>query len=140
MIDIGKTETARPSWWRVRAYAIFLCVALLATACGGDSTATNTGPQYPTGIGSDIEKQLKYDARVVDFNPNGDTLIVNVNESWMSSPPGIRARALGQWFSLWQSSHGASSKILVKHDGKDVDTWTADKGYQPVSAEKKEDS
>jgi hypothetical protein len=39
---------------------------------------------------------------------------------------------------LWQPSHGAGSKIIVEHEGTEVDSWTAEKGYQPVSKEKRE--
>lgn len=138
MNGIVKMETARAMSMRAVAYAIALGVALLATACGGDTAPTGNASQYPTGIASDIEKQLKYDARVQDFKANGDTLIVTVNDAWMSSPPGMRARALGQWYSLWQPSHGAGSKIVVEHQGNEVETWTAEKGYQPASKEKEE--
>lgn len=122
---------------RLLSSVIILGIALLAVACGGGHTATSTSPQYPTGVGNDIEKQLKYDARVQDYQPDGNTLVVNVNDSWMSSPPGMRQRALGQWYSLWQAAHGNSSKIVVKHQGTEVDTWTAEKGYQPAGTEKK---
>ena len=135
-----KEESGSESRLRLLGSVIIFSIALLALACGGDHTQTNTSPQYPTGIGNDIEKQLKYDARVQDFQPDGNTLIVNVNDSWMSSPPGMRQRALGQWYSLWQAAHGNSSKIVVKHQGTEVDTWTAEKGYQPAGMEKKETS
>ena len=125
---------------RTLAWVIAISAMLLVVACGGDHTATNTSPQYPTGIGNDIEKQLKYDARVQDYQPDGNTLIVNVNDSWMSSPPGMRQRALGQWYSLWQAEHGNNSKIVVRLRGTEVDTWTAEKGYQPAGTEKKETS
>lgn len=138
MNGTGKIQSGHATWLRASAYVIAFGILLLATACGGDATPTNTSSQYPVGIGSDIEKQLKYDARVVDFNPNGNTLIVNVNDSWISSPPGMRARALGQWYSLWQQAHGTGSKIIVKYEGNDVDFWTAEKGYQPAA--KKETS
>lgn len=125
---------------RTLTWVIAISAMLFVAACGGDHTQTNTSPQYPTGIGNDIEKQLKYDARVQDYQPDGNTLIVNVNDSWMSSPPGMRQRALGQWYSLWQAAHGNNSKIVVKHQGTEVDTWTAEKGYQPAGMEKKETS
>ncbi|MGA9773840.1 MAG: hypothetical protein WBV94_32720 [Blastocatellia bacterium] len=121
-------------------WVIAIFAMLFVVACGGGHAPTNTSPQYPTGIGNDIEKQLKYDARVQDFQPDGNTLVVNVNDSWMSSPPGMRQRALGQWYSLWQASHGNNSKIVVKHQGTEVDIWTAEKGYQPADMEKKKTS
>jgi len=86
---------------------------------------------YPAGISEDIEQQLKYDARVDSFEPDGEDLIVNVNDTWLHSPPGMRERALGQWYSLWQPAHGSASKIVVRFDGSEVERWTAEKGYQP---------
>jgi hypothetical protein len=113
-----------------------MAAMLFSIACGSDShQATNAG-KYPTGISDDIEQQLKYDARVDGFEQDGENLIVNVNEAWPNSPPGMRERALGQWYGLWRTTHSASSKIVVKHEGNELDTWTADKGYQPAGGEK----
>ena len=125
-------EVIRRTMW----VALFAAV-LFAFGCGSDSTQPDNTPKYPTGISDDIEQQLKYDARVDNFEADGDNLTVNVNDGWMHSPAGMRERTLGQWYSMWQSSHKAS-KIVVKFQGNDVETFTADKGYQPVSAEKKE--
>jgi hypothetical protein len=137
----GFGSTAKTATWRrLLMCAAVIGAALMAVACGGSSKATNTAPQYPAGIGNDISKQLKFDGRVQDFEENGSTLVVNVNDAWTASPPGMRERALGQWFSLWQSAHGKESKIVVKHAGTEVDTYTADKGYQPVSKETKKES
>ena len=108
-----------------------LLAVLIAYGCGSDSHQTSTGQKYPAGISEDIQQQLKYDARVDSFDPEGEDLIVNVNDTWLHSPPGIRERALGQWYSLWQPSHGSASKIVVRFDGSDLETWTAEKGYQP---------
>ena len=109
---------------------------LLLHGCGGSQTQTGNTAKYPAGISEDIEQQLKYDARVESFEPDGETLVVNVNDTWLHSPPGMRERALGHWYSLWQPSHGNSSKIVIKHDGEEVESWTADKGYQPSSKPK----
>ena len=49
----------------------------------------------------------------------------------------MRERALGSWYSKWQPAHKASSKIIVKFEGNEVESWTADKGYQPANTEKK---
>jgi hypothetical protein len=109
-----------------------------AFGCGSDSHHSSTGANYPVGISDNIDQQLKYDARVDSFEPDGEDLIVNVNESWMNSPLGIRERALGQWYSLWQGSHSKTSKILVKFDGTEIERWTAEKGYQPASKDNKD--
>ncbi len=117
--------------------AILLGSMLFAYGCGSDSSQTSTVAKYPAGISEDIEQQLKYDARVDGFEPDGEDLVVNVNVSWMHSPPGMRERALGQWYSLWQPAHSAASKIIVKFEGKEVERWTAEKGYQPATEENK---
>ena len=125
----------RPLVWMFLLAAMFV-----AFGCGSDSQQTSSAAKYPSGISEDIDQQLKYDARVESFEPDGQDLVVNVNDTWLHSPPGMRERALGHWYSLWQPGHGNSSKIVVKHDGEEVESWTADKGYQPATKEKKSTS
>ena len=121
---------------RLLAWITLLGAMLFIFGCGGDSQQSANSTKYPVGISEDIEQQLKYDARVDSFEPEGQDLVVNVNDTWLRSPTGMRERTLGQWYSLWQPSHNKSSKIVVKHDGNEVESWTAEKGYQPA-AEKK---
>ena len=125
---------------RPAAWMVLLSAVLFAFGCGGDSPQTGSAAKYPTGISEDIGQQLKYDARVDSFDPDGEDLIVNVNETWLHSPPGIRERALGQWYSLWGPAHSSAGKIVVKFDGDEVESYTAEKGYQPASKEKKKAS
>ena len=120
--------------------ALALGSVLFAFGCGGDSQQTGSAAKYPTGISEDIVQQLKYDARVDSFDPDGEDLVVNVNDTWLHSPPGMRERALGQWYSLWRPAHSSASKIVVKYEGDEVESWTAEKGYQPVTREKKKAS
>jgi hypothetical protein len=122
---------------RMMLVAFVLGSMVLAVGCGSDSHHTSSAEKYPAGISEDVEQQLKYDARVESFTPEGDDLIVNVNDAWMHSPPGIRERALGHWFSLWKPSQNTASKIVVKFDGNEVERWTAEKGYEPASKEEK---
>ena len=122
---------------RMMLVAFVLGSMVLALGCGGGSHHTSSAEKYPAGISEDVEQQLKYDARVDSFTPEGDDLIVNVNDSWMHSPPGIRERALGHWFSLWKPSQNTANKIVVKFDGNEVERWTAEKGYEPASGEEK---
>lgn len=122
---------------RGAVWAVLLAAMLSAAGCGSDSQQTSTAAKYPAGISEDIEQQLKYDARVDSFEPDGEDLIVNVNDTWLHSPPGMRERALGQWYSLWQPAHSSASKIVVRFDGSEVERWTAEKGYQPASKENK---
>ena len=120
--------------------AFVLGSMLFTFGCGGESHQTGIAEKYPAGISEDIEQQLKYDARVDGFEPEGADLIVNVNDTWLHSPPGIRERALGQWYSLWQPAPGSASNIVEKFEGNEVERWTAEKGYQPASKENKEPS
>lgn len=129
---------SRTDLLRYTAWAIALGAMLFAYGCGGDSHHPGAATKYPAGISEDIEQQLKYDARVEKAEPEGEDLIVNVNETWLHSPPGMRERALGQWYSLWQTSHSSASKIVVKFDGSEVERWTAEKGYQPATKENKD--
>ena len=119
--------------------AVGLCLMLFAIGCGGGSHNASSAEKYPAGISEDVEQQLKYDARVDGVEPEGENLIVNVNESWMHSPPGMRERALGHWYSLWKPT-GKASKIVIKYEGNEVESWTGEKGYQPKAAESKEES
>lgn len=139
MNGIGKKENAFRAKLRPLTWAIAIGAVLFVYACGGDTTSTNTARQYPTGISDDLNKQLKYDARVQDYSEEGNTLIVNVNDSWLQSPPGMRERALGQWYSMWQNSQGKKDnlKIVVQHEGNAVDSWSGEHGYQPAGDKKK---
>jgi hypothetical protein len=139
MNGLGKKENATVAKLRPLIWAFALGAMLFATACGGDDTHSNNARLYPTGVSDDIYKQLKYDARVQDYEEQGNTLVVNVNESWMSSPPGMRERALGQWYGLWQTAHGNQDdlKIVVQHEGNALDSWSGEKGYQPVEDKKR---
>ena len=122
-ITMERTRSARSLLWMISVAAL-----LFAFACGGGSDqATNTA-KYPTGVSEDIEQQLKYDSRVDSFDATGDDLTVNVNDQWMNSPPGMQERSVGQWYSMWHSSHNGS--VIVQHDGDKVGRWTSD-CYQP---------
>ena len=121
---------------RMALIAFVLGSVLLAAGCGGDTHHTGLAEKYPAGISEDVEQQLKYDARVDSFEPEGNNLVVNVNDSWMHSPPGIRERALGQWFSLWKPSQNTAS-IVIKFEGNEVERWNGEKGYEPASKEEK---
>jgi hypothetical protein len=120
------------------AWLVAIAALLLAAACGGEPPKV-TQQQYPA-LTEDVAKQLKYDARVEDYEEDGDRLVVNVNEAWLSSPPGMQERAVGQWFALWRSSLGnaegaprESIQVVVRHDGNEVAKWTGKDGYQPIA-------
>src|SRR5687767_6690996 len=82
----------KPALW-----AVSLVALLLTIGCGSDSHDIGGAANYPSGISEDIEQQLKYDSRVDSFDTgSGEDLIVNVNESWLSSPAGMQERSVGQ--------------------------------------------
>jgi hypothetical protein len=119
-------------------WAFALCLAILTYGCGSSSDQTSSNPNYPTGISQDIEQQLKYDARVDSFDSTGENLVVNVNDAWLNSPPGMQERSVGQWYSSWHANHGGG--VEVQHDGNKVATWTSDKGYRPTTKPKSGES
>jgi hypothetical protein len=114
---------------RLVLLAIALGSMLLVNGCGSDATpAGSSTKEYPAGVSEEVEKQLKYDARVDSFEPDGENLIVEVNDAWVNSPQGMQERAVGQWYSLWHAGHSGS--VIVKHNGNPVASWSA-KGYKP---------
>lgn len=127
----------RGTGWLVLWLVLMLAVAF-SFGCGSDSQHSGSAAKYPSGISEDIEQQLKYDARVDSYDSSGDTLTVNVNEAWLNSPPGMQERSVGQWYTLWHSSH--SGGVVVQHDGNKVASWTSDGGYKPEPKSKGEES
>jgi len=118
-----------------RLFLVFALGSLIFVfGCGGSSNDAATTAKYATGISEDIEQQLKYDARVDSFDTSGDTLVVNVNDAWLNSPPGMQERSVGQWYTLWHSNH--SGGVEVQKDGDKVATWTSKSGYRPVTKSK----
>ncbi len=123
----------------VRKASIFsaLIALILMTACGGHPEAGGPRAQFPEGsvTNEDVEKLLKFDARVQDSRVEGNKLIVNVNQSWTSSPPGIQERAMGRWYGYWQAANGGSADkpqkgfdVVAEFNGKQIAQWTSD-GY-----------
>lgn len=112
--------------------AIMLGAMLFICGCGSDSSQGGVAASYPTGISEDVEQQLKYDARVDSFEQgDSDSLVVNVNEGWLNSPPGMQERSLGQWYTMWHANH--SGGVVVQNDGNKLASWTTEHGYKPVT-------
>lgn len=120
-----------------------LIALLLMAACSSQMETGGPAAQFPEGsvTNEDVEKLLKFDARVQDFEMDGNKLVVNVNQSWMSSPPGIQERAMGRWYGYWQAAHtGSADKlqkgvdVVARFDGKEIAHWTAD-GYKAPKKE-----
>jgi hypothetical protein len=104
--------------------------SLTPIACGGHDATSGHGDQYLRRkvASEEIEKVLKADARVEDFETDGDKLIVTVKESWMHSPPGMKQFSIGQWFNQWKGEKGEGAKsvqVVVRYDGEDVAKATA---------------
>lgn len=135
---------------RTSVYLVLVAALLIGSACGGHDVVGSSSAQFPAGSVSneDVEKLLKFDARVDDFQMDGSKLMVDVNSSWADSPPGIQSRVLGHWYGMWQAANGGNSKdqkkgviVVVRHDGQDVAEWTPENGYRPkakMEAQKKE--
>ena len=123
-----------------------LALALAAGSCGG-GTENNTSSIVPPANVSNqnVEDTLKFDSRVQDFDTDGDKLIVNVNESWMKSPPGLQERSVDGWLSGWKAERAGDSgsapkglTVLVKYDGNDVARATLDRGIELLGKPKTE--
>ena len=123
-------------------WALPMTALLLAVACGGgDSQPNGHIGLYSPGskTDADVDAELKFDARVQDFTTEGAKLIVNVNQSFASAPPGIQQRALGHWYSLWQAARTPQNskpqkdlEVVVRYEGNDLAKWTRDEGFKPV--------
>jgi hypothetical protein len=137
-----KTRAHGISSWafflRRASWVLALGSIVFTFGCGSNSNETATAAKYPTGISEDVEQQLKYDARVDSFDTSGDILVVNVNEAWVNSPPGMQERSVGQWYTSWHASH--SGGVEVQHNGNKVATWTSEKGYRPETKQKSGES
>jgi hypothetical protein len=118
---------------------LVLMGSLFVASCGGGAeTAGIKAPSPSANVSSDdVEKSLKFDSRVQDFDTDGDKLIVNVNEHWTSSPVGMQERALKKWFADWEGARAGDNgkppkdvTVVVKYDGNDVARATSDKGIE----------
>jgi hypothetical protein len=130
-----------------KASTLFILIALfLMAACSGHLETGGPAAQFPEESVSreDVEKLLKFDARVQDFSIEGNRLIVNVNQQWIASPPGIQERAMGRWYGYWQAANGGSAAklqkgadVVAQFEGKEVAHWSSD-GYKVPKKEMKE--
>jgi hypothetical protein len=123
----------------VSGWMLVIIIMLASIGCGGEHKNMGSAPHYEAGSVSqeEIERQLKHDARVQDFEVSGDKLIVNVNQAWIASPPGLQQRAAGQWFGMWQAAQNKKSvEVLIRHEGNDIARWNGETGYKHVAAPK----
>jgi hypothetical protein len=138
------SSTAR----RFLCFSVFILWLLLAIGCGGQVSPSGPSSQYvelgKNASGQEVEKLLKFDSRVRDFEIDGDRLIVNVNQYWMGSPPGMQQQALGQWLSSWQAERSEDGKVpkglevVVRFEDKDVARATPERGIEFITQAKGE--
>jgi hypothetical protein len=120
---------------------------LLAISCGGQASPSGPSSQYvelgKNASGEQIEKLLKFDSRVQDFELDQDRLIVNVNQYWIQSPPGMQQQALGQWFNSWRAERSEDGKVpkglevVVRFEDKDIARATPERGIEFIAQESK---
>jgi hypothetical protein len=118
------------------ATVLILGSSVIFSSCGGSTQARQTIVP-PANIGDQqVEKTLKYDSRVQDFDTDGDKLVVNVNQFFITSPVGIQQRTLDGWFKQWRTEHGgdqkasASVSVEVKYDGNTISRATPSNGVE----------
>ena len=113
-------------------------VSLGMASCGGGSENNTSSIVAPANVSNQsVEETLKFDSRVQDYDTDGDKLIVNVNDSWMKSPPGLQERAVDGWFSGWKTERAGDGgsvpkgvAVLVKYDGNEVARATPEHGIE----------
>ena len=117
---------------------LILGSTLLISSCASNTETDTHSVIPPANISNqEVEKTLKYDSRVQDFDADGDKLVVDVNRSWVESPVGMQQRALDGWFVQWKSERGGQDgkapktlAVEVKYDGNTISRATQDKGIE----------
>jgi hypothetical protein len=128
------------------ASGFILALALAAGSCSSSSENNTSSIVPPANVSNQsVEQTLKFDSRVQDFDTDGDKLTVNVNDSWMKSPPGLQERAVDGWLAGWKSERAADGgsapkglTVVVKYDGNDVAKGTLDRGIELFGKPKSE--
>ena len=123
-----------------------LALAFAVSSCGGSPENNTSSIVAPANVSNQsVEQTLKFDSRVQDFDTDGDKLTVNVNDSWMKSPPGLQERAVDGWLAGWKSERAGDGgsvpkglTVVVKYDGNDVARGTLDRGIELLGKPKAE--
>ena len=129
------------------AFVTLVGALLVAASCGGEDAASAT--TKPSGVSvsaEDVERDLKFDARVSDFETVGNKLVVHVNEHWMSSPAGMQQTTVKRWLARWQASKAGDNgkppkdaKVEVRYDGDPILIATADGGVEVIAKAKSDE-
>ena len=126
-------DSVRRALARKCAASVILVGVVLLAACGGGSENAKTRISAGSVTAEDVERDLKFDARVSDFETEGNKLVVNVNEHWMSSPAGMQQTAVKRWLSRWQAAKAGNggnapkdAKVEVRFGGKPILTAAED--------------
>ena len=125
---------------RCAVFMILMAVLVLSAACGSEGSKSMPKTSGQNISAEDVERDLKFDARVSDFDTDGDKLMVNVNEHWMSSPAGMQQTAVKRWLARWQASRSDDSgkapkdtQVIVRYEGDDILTATPEGGVKVVA-------
>ena len=126
--------------------AAILAMAFAAASCGSGSESNTSSIVPPANVSNQsIEQTLKFDSRVQDFDTDGDKLTINVNDSWMKSPPGLQERAVDGWLSGWRTERAGDGgsvpkglTVVVKYDGNEVAKATPATGIEILGKPKTE--
>lgn len=119
--------------------SIIILTSAALTGCGGHSSASGHSGQYLVRkvAPEEVEKVLKFDSRVQDFETDGTKLIINVDEVWASSTPGVKQFSLGVWFNQWKTANEEGARgveVLVRHDGVDLARATQERGIEFIES------
>lgn len=138
IMERHKTPPAYRVLGSMLALVLITAFSLLVVSCT-NNTETDTHSVIPPAniSNAEVEKILKYDSRVQDFETDGDKLVVEVNKEWIQSPTGMQQRALDGWFVQWKAEHAAAdgkapkgTSVEVKYDGNTISRATQDKGVE----------
>ncbi|HEY6332952.1 MAG TPA: hypothetical protein VI756_26745 [Blastocatellia bacterium] len=138
---IRKTSLMRHALNSGLAAGLLLGCCLLITSCGSNAETDTHSVIPPANVSNAyVEKILKYDSRVQDFDTDGNKLVVDVNKEFVQSPLGMQQRAVDGWFVQWKSQQAGSdgkppagTSVEVKYDGNIISRATQDKGIQVLA-------
>lgn len=135
---IRKTSLERHALKSGLAVSLLLGCCLMITSCASNSETDTHSVIPPANVSNaEVEKILKYDSRVQDFDTDGNKLVVDVNKEFVQSPVGMQQRAVDGWWVQWKTQQAgpdgkapAGAAVEVKYDGNIISRATQDKGIE----------